>query len=162
MTYNIHPIIVHFPIALLCIYSLLKIIPLYTWFPQTSWKQIERIFLVLGVLGACAALYTGEAAEHLLRPNHDLVEMHSMFAAISVWIYGALLLGEIIVWIGSKRALPKIVGGLGKVLTHRALSTVLALCALVAISVTGLLGGVMVYGATADPFAAGILKMLGL
>lgn len=162
MTYNIHPIIVHFPIALLFVYSLLKIIPLYKWFPQAGWKQTERVFLILGFIGACVALYTGEIAEHLVRPSHDLVEMHAAFATISVCIYGALLLGDIIMWIGSKRLLPKFIIGLGKILTHRAIGVILALCALVAISVTGLLGGVMVYGTSADPFAGTVMKMLGL
>lgn len=162
MIYNIHPIFVHFPIALLLIYSLLKIIPLYKCFPNIVWKQIERVFLVLGVLGGFAALATGETAEHLVRPAHALVEMHSTFAAISIWIYGALLLGEIIIFVSQKRALPNSVNKIGGVLTNRWLSGILAFLGLITISVTGLLGGVIVYGASADPFAAIVLKLLGL
>lgn len=162
MTYNIHPIFVHFPIALLSVYSLLKIVPLYKWFPSIAWKQIERALLLLGVLGGFASLYTGEIAEHLVRPEHDLVEMHSAFATISVWIYSALLVGEIILIIAMKRALPNVIVGLGKILTNRWLSGVMALVALITISVTGLLGGVMVYGTSADPFAEIVLKLLGL
>jgi uncharacterized membrane protein len=162
MTYNIHPIFVHFPIALLFIYSLLKIIPFYKWFPQIAWKQIERVFLVIGVIGAYISLYTGEIAEHIVRPAHDLVEMHSTFAAVSVWIYSALLLGEIIVLLGRKFTLINMINGLGRILTLRIVSGILAVCGLIAISVTGLLGGVLVYGTTADPFAAVVLKVLGL
>lgn len=162
MTYNIHPIFAHFPIALLTIYSILKLIPFYKWFPNIAWKQVERAFLVLGVLGGFAALSTGEAAEHLVRPDHNLVEMHSTFAAISIWLYGALLLGEIIILASVKFGLPKIIISLGKVLTNRWVSGVLAFLALISISLTGLLGGVMVYGTSADPMAATVLKMLGL
>ena len=107
-------------------------------------------------------MYTGEIAEHLVRPEHDLVEMHSAFATISVWIYCALLIGEIILIIAMKRALPNVIVGLGKILTNRWLSGVMALVALITISVTGLLGGVMVYGTSADPFAEIVLKLLGL
>lgn len=162
MTYNIHPIFVHFPIALLLLYSLLKIIPFYKWFPGVAWKQIERVFLLLGVLGGFAALYTGESAEHLVRPDHDLVEMHSTFAVIAVWTYVALLVGEIIFFVSQKRTLPNILNSLGKILTNRLVSGVLSFLALIAISITGLLGGVIVYGTTADPLAAIILRLLGL
>ncbi len=162
MTYNIHPIFVHFPIALLMIYSILKLIPFYKWFPNIAWKHIERAFLVFGVLGGFAALSTGETAEHLVRPDRNLVEMHSTFAAASIWMYGALLLGEIIVLISGKYILPKIFISVGKILTNRWVSGVLAFLALISISLTGLLGGVMVYGTSADPMAATVLKMLGL
>ena len=76
MTYNIHPLFVHFPIALLFVYSIIKILPLQKWLPNVAWKHIERVLLLVGVLGAFAALSTGEIAEHLTRPNHDLVETH--------------------------------------------------------------------------------------
>ena len=56
MTYNIHPLFVHFPIAFLFIYSLIKIVPVKKWLPKVSWKDIERVLLVVGVLGAFAAL----------------------------------------------------------------------------------------------------------
>lgn len=162
MTYNIHPIFVHFPIALLLIYSLLKIIPFYKWFPNVAWRQIERVFLLLGVLGGFISLYTGEIAEHLVRPDHDLVEMHSAFATISVWLYVALLLGELIMILSTRYTLPEFIKKLGGFLTNRWVSIVIAFCALVTISITGLLGGVLVYGNSADPIAPFVLKLLGL
>lgn len=169
MTYNIHPIIVHFPIALLFLYSIIKILPLVKWFPQVAWRQTERILLVFGVLGAFIANTTGEVAEHLARPNHDLVEMHALFASASTWIYGLLLSGELlsilIPFMSTKISLPKTMNYLGlieKILTQKLLSKVLAFFGLIAISITGMLGGVMVYGLSADPLAKIVLKILGL
>ena len=83
MMYNIHPLFVHFPIALLLIYSIIKILPLQKWLPAVAWKHIERALLFFGVLGAFAALSTGEIAEQMTRPNNDVVEAHSLFAAIA-------------------------------------------------------------------------------
>lgn len=169
MTYNIHPIFVHFPIAFLLLYSFIKIVPFYKWFPRVAWKQIEVVLLVAGVLGAFVANSTGEIAEHLVRPDHNLVEMHATFAGASTWIYGLLLAGELLalltINIVPKLRLPKLTSfliSIQKILTHRTISAILALLGLVAISVTGLLGGVMVYGTTADPVAGFVLQLLGL
>ena len=170
MTYNIHPIFVHFPIALLCVYSLVKILPVAKWFPKISWKDIERFLLVFGVLGAFVALTTGDSAEHIARPNHQLVEMHSTFAGIATWLYGALLAGEIAYVFNRMQLkensfflkLRKLGALLEKILCDTFISKSLAVLALVAIVVTGLLGGVMVYGPNADPMAGLVLKLLGI
>lgn len=169
MTYNLHPLFVHFPIALLFIYALIKIIPVQKWFSAVSWKQIERALLLFGVLGAFAALLTGDTAEYLFQPNHQLVEMHATFATLSTWVFGALLFGEILSMVhmyinatlhavGVKR----ILFALESLLTDRVFSVVLALIGLIAISITGLLGGVMVYGVSADPAASAVLSLLGI
>ncbi len=169
MTYNIHPIFVHFPIAFLLLYSFIKIVPLYKWFPRVAWKQVELVLLLAGVIGAFVANSTGEIAEHLVRPDHNLVEMHATFASISTWVYGLLLIGEVLsvltINIIPKIGIPKLTSflvSIQKILTNRTLSIILALAGLVAISVTGLLGGVMVYGTTADPIAGVVLQLLGL
>ena len=169
MTYNIHPIFVHFPIALLFLYSVIKIIPFQKWFPQVAWRQIERVLLVVGVLGAFVASSTGELAEHLTQPNRQLVEIHSLFAGASTWIYGLLLLGELLVIFGGAvtaklnfSPLTKLVMVIQRLLTHRVISTALAFLGFIAISLTGLLGGVIVYGVSADPIAGAFLKLLGI
>jgi uncharacterized membrane protein len=169
MTYNIHPIFVHFPIALFTVYAIIKILPTQKWFPAIAWKHIERTLLFFGVLGAFAALSTGEIAEELSRPDHDLVETHSLFATTTTWIFSILLAGEILSvlmpWINlrlkSVTSL-KALGFLKDLLTHRILSTTLALLGLITISITGLLGGVMVYGTSADPLSGIVLKVLGI
>lgn len=169
MQYNIHPLFVHFPIALLFVYSIIRILPLIKWFPTVAWKHIERALLFFGILGAFAALSTGEIAEHLARPNHQLVEMHSLFASVATCIYGLLLAGEILLIatprIANKIKSPDLIKYLSfitKILTNRMVSVVLAIVGLITISLTGLLGGVIVYGTTADPLASIVLQILGI
>lgn len=168
-SYNLHPIFVHFPIALLFLYSIIKILPCERWFPNVAWKHIERALLLVGVFGAFAALATGDTAEHLFHPNRRLVDAHSTFAAAATWMYGALLIGEFLAVVNPK-ILPKIsssalrafLSGLERFLCNRVFSKIVAFLALVAITVTGVLGGAMVYGATADPMAGIVLKLLGI
>ena len=169
MNYNIHPILVHFPIALLFLYSIIKILPFQKWIPSVSWKHIERALLVVGVLGAFAALATGETAQHLMQPNRQLVHAHSNFASIATFLYCVLLAGEVVDYVKTRYArlmeidiIKKLFEIIQEVLGNRVISGALAFLGLIAISVTGLLGGVMVYGVSADPFAAIVLKILGI
>ena len=169
MNYNIHPILVHFPVALLFLYSIIKVLPLKKWFPDVAWKHIERALLFFGVLGALAADATGSLAQHLVHPNRQLVNAHSTFAGLSTFIYGVLLLGEIIAIINAnyKRFVPvgffqNVLNMLEKTLCHPIYSNLLAIVGFIAISITGLLGGVMVFGLTADPIAGMVVKLLGI
>ena len=95
--------------------------------------------------------------------------MHSTFAGLATALYGALLAGELLNFV-NPMLLPKIknttlvslLTWLEKILTNKIFSVVLATLALLAITVTGLLGGVIVYGVSADPMAGIVVKMFGL
>jgi uncharacterized membrane protein len=166
---NIHPLFVHFPIALLFIYSIIKIIPVQKWLPHIAWRDIEKLLLVCGILGAFAALATGDTAERVFQPDRALVNAHSTFAALATWIYVTLLIGSIISAARLHTFFAKIPNAiqvflikLEMLLTNKTFSAILAFLGLVAISITGLLGGVMVYGADADPAARVVLKILDI
>lgn len=167
MTYDLHPIFVHFPIALLFFYSVLKILPFTTWFPKFAWKEVQFVLLVGGVLGAFAALTTGDMAAGDL--ENKLIETHEFFAVSSTWIYSALLAGYVLLFANvtlipkiGVEILTKVALWAEKILTNNMLSKILALFGLVAITITGLLGGVMVYGTSADPLAGFVLRILGI
>jgi len=167
MAFDIHPIVIHFPIALLFLYSILKILPLSKWFPQVSWRQIERVLLVIGFAGALVALLTGQVARQLNQPDRTLVHAHETFAQATTWLYGALLLGEIAAFVNERKyvtepTIAKILELIETVLANRMLSAIIALIALGTLFLTGLLGGALVYGTSADPLTGIILPWLGI
>jgi len=169
MTYNIHPLFVHFPIAFLVLYSVIKILPVEKWITYVSWHPIQRLLLVVGVMGAFVSSSTGEIAEHIVKANHNLVETHSFFAGASTWIYGILLAGEILFFVNSYLVRKNIYTSIHSflksieiIITQKTFSKILAFVGLIAISITGLLGGVIVYGVSADPIAPFVLRLLGL
>lgn len=166
---NIHPIVVHFPIAFLFIWGLCEVLPVNKWFASINWVPIKNFLLIIGFLGGWVAQMTGEQAEHLIGRN-SLVHTHSAFAQASMILFGIFAVEVIILFIKAKYfniyntfgILAKIVDKCLLLLQNKIVRGLIVFCALVAIFITGLLGGVMVHGTTADPLAPFVLRLLGL
>lgn len=98
---NIHPIIVHFPIALLFAAVLLDFFGLIN--PNKQWLPKAAVLLfVLGTLGLIAAFFSGQfAAGHLPIPKTLLhaVHEHEDWAEKTLWFFGIYTsLRLIVIW----------------------------------------------------------------
>lgn len=166
---NIHPIIVHFPIAFLVIWSFCEILPVSRWFKSVNWQPIKNLLVLVGFLGGWVSQITGEQAEHLVGRS-QIVETHSFFAGASMFIFGIFAFEFVILFLKTKFIdlysrlgfVSKIIDWCLDLLQNKLFRFILALLGLIAIFITGLLGGVLVYGPTADPLAPFVLKILGL
>jgi hypothetical protein len=81
--------------------------------------------------------------------------MHSTFAALSTWLYGFLLCLEIVPFFAFSFVQRRR-------FVYSLLIKTIALVALISILITGLLGGVMVYGTSADPISPTVLHILNI
>ncbi len=166
---NLHPIIVHFPVAFLTIWALCEVFPVSKWFPKVNWQPIKNFLVLVGFVGGWVAQMTGEQAEHLVGES-KLVSTHAFFAQVSMVLFGIFAVEVVINFIKTKYfnvyqkfgILAKIIDWALGILQKKFFRMFLALVALIAIFLTGLLGGVIVYGPTADPIAPFVLKILGL
>lgn len=170
MIYNLHPIFVHFPIAFLILYSLIVLLPLQKWFPKITFKITQNILLFTGTVGIFLAKATGETAQEIVKPDNNIVEMHELFANITTWFYVLLVVITFLPFIISflqKKCIrfKKIISLLQRVhsfLNKNLIIKTSAFLGVISLFITGLLGGVMVYGLSVDPIAPFILKILGL
>lgn len=143
----IHPLFVHFPIALLLIGSLVLVARRANLFPAHTQKLhfTALLMLTIGTLGAWAAVITGQMAYKVVGRtlcDPTVVHSHETFAKLTAILFTAI---TIIEFANSKykkgyfiknRSLRK---GLG------ILCIVMALSGVVTISYTGHLGGKLVY-----------------
>ena len=95
-----HPQLVHFPIALFIVYAFLETVGLL--FKKEAFTKAAFIILILGVLGALAAVLTGNQAEEAWQywntVSKDLLEEHETYATITLWYFvGVLILRTLFV-----------------------------------------------------------------
>lgn len=149
---NIHPLLVHFPIALLVVYSLLEWIPLKRLKSQSCWFYIKATFLFFGVLSTIPTGLAGKIIEGQFRDQSALVDLHSKFAVTSSAVYALLAGLYFLSWL--KRSNNQI-----KFFLPTAVIIALSILGFFLILITGALGGVIVYGPNLDPFTAFIYHL---
>lgn len=169
---NPHPIFVHFPIALLTIYSVLELIRWKRLTNQQYWFYIKAVFIMLGGVSALAALATGDIAKEALQNNlfhspitnfRQVVSMHELFADIAIVIFGILAACYLAAWLDkigfanftNKHGLERtwrVIVKIYNLVINTPLVILLAILGLIVITITGGLGGILVYGPNADPF----------
>ncbi len=94
---EIHPRIVHFPVALFIFYFFLETSGII--FKKDFMLKTAYLILAVGVFTALLAVLTGNqanAAVKLLAKNksglNDLIELHENYATATVWYFSALLI----------------------------------------------------------------------
>jgi uncharacterized membrane protein len=91
---NIHPLLVHFPIALLSVFFVLDLIG--TWAKKQQWRGVASAFLYIGTLAAVFTVIAGFMAADTVAHGenvHAIMEKHedlgmailSLATALSAW-----------------------------------------------------------------------------
>ena len=86
---SIHPIVVHFPIALLLAALLLETLALFLKKP--GWHAFSLVNLCLGVLGAGGAVLTGQWAEAAAKHSFEIYQLMELHEKIGKGVFCAAL-----------------------------------------------------------------------
>lgn len=161
---NIHPIVVHFPIALLMIYGVCELIRFKIISEKPYWFYIKAFLVIVGILSAFAAYQAGDAIEHQFEAEHgDVMRVHADFAALSIVIFGIVAASYFVAWMNRVRQLSLPLWGLATRIQKLVLETpaviILALAGLVAIAITGALGAAIAHGTDSDIFVNFIYRI---
>lgn len=102
---NVHPILVHFPIALLVVAVLFDGAALF-WRERPGVRAAAAALFTLGAVAALAAFFTGRAAaDEILMPAAAQTTLtdHADWAARTVWFYGLFALVRLaLLWFDRK------------------------------------------------------------
>jgi uncharacterized membrane protein len=113
---NVHPMLVHFPIALLFTSVLLDLLayPL----PGRARVLLRDVGSVLGVVGTCAAVVTyltgRAAAQTVLIPGmaHALVNAHWEWAFWTLWYFAVLAVVRVVILLKGRAISPRVTAAL--------------------------------------------------
>ncbi|MBP9821834.1 MAG: hypothetical protein KBC81_00050 [Candidatus Pacebacteria bacterium] len=168
---NIHPISVHFPVALLTLYSVFELIRFKKLNESSEWFYIKAVFLFVGMIGAFFSLVTGDWAGELYRGIGQLVHAHEFYMQATVFVYGLSTINYLIVC-ADKLYGKKLLYVFGKLWTLKLkgvrfvfknwVLVLVALLGLMLLVIGGALGGAIAYGPYADPLTIPILKLLNI
>jgi uncharacterized membrane protein len=94
---QLHPKVVHYPIALFIIYALLEIIG--ALFKRDFFSKSAYLILFIGIVGAIAAVLTGNSAVDTVQQLNKIrtiipleaVSEHVNYANFTLWYFSGLL-----------------------------------------------------------------------
>jgi len=162
-----HPLLVHFPIALLMVSVFLEALSL--WRPLRKLRAMGLALVILGGLSILVARATGENAAETIRLSAEAaqaVDRHALFANLLTGIFGALIALRLLWWLKDDyqaHGLPRTFAGAGQRLATLVTEgdnltgwpygvyLAVAIVGLIFLSLTGYTGGNLVFG-----FGAGV------
>lgn len=134
-----HPLTVHFPIGVLIAATFFKLIAFFVM--GDWWSRGGSVLLMLGTLGAWAAVYTGNIADGAVSRalcDPTVLKSHQNLAETATWIFTVALIPDwLILWKGE--VLPRL---------KRPLTTIALIAILVGtgfLTFAGHLGATLVY-----------------
>jgi uncharacterized membrane protein len=90
---HLHPLVVHFPIALLLTAPIFIVLALFVRSRTRSLASVALLLLALGTLGAWVAVASGETAEHVSRISAQakpILEQHEDLAEATATVFSIL------------------------------------------------------------------------
>ncbi len=169
---NVHPILVHFPIALFTVYAAIEVARIHPKFRTDFWYRTKALLAITGSLGADAAYLAGNA----IKPQFQsaLTDVHQQWATgtliivaliAAIYILSLLYRSQITGrWEQSRYAAMQAANETAAfcdgLVRSGAFMGFLAVVGLTAVTVTGALGGALALGPDVDPFARFVFDLL--
>ncbi|MBI3671525.1 hypothetical protein HY249_01890 [Candidatus Azambacteria bacterium] len=169
----IHPLFVHFPIAMLVVYSLFELFRFEAAAKQPYWFYIKASLVISGTFLAYLTLATGDQAERFINETgtefqKSLVNTHAIFAGSATAIFSLIAFSYSIEWLLKEPKASEFLNKRflniflisSKIISKPYILITLALVGTTAITVAGALGAAMVYGPHIDIFVSFIYSFV--
>jgi len=167
---NLHVIFIHFPIALFTLYAFFEVLRFKKLQEKIYWFYIKATLSIAGALGSYVAYISGDALEDKFSAVGNLLDIHSIWATISVIIFSIIAFAYLIEWVKRSNLIHSDINSffgrvwfikqrVSEIILSPVIIIPLAIFGIIAITITGALGGIIVYGKNADFITAFIYNI---
>jgi len=150
----LHPIVVHFPIALLTLYGVIELVRFQRFIEKPYWFYVKAALISFGALSALAGVITGGITSGWYIGGPRIFVMHQIFGVLTLILSSTIALGYQFHWHRMNR--------FSEFVMRPKVLVVLAVLLLFCITTVGGIGGAMIRGTQFDPLMAPIFKLLGI
>lgn len=168
---NVHPLLVHFPVALLTIYAIAELLCFRVLQSKPYWFFVKALLVIVGSASAAVAFMSGDEIEDQFQRIAEiarLVEVHAGFALATCIVFGVLAAAYLVQWIQresiraqtTKQPIWIGLNTVTKNVLRRLIVVPLALAGLLLVTITGALGGAIAYGPDIDPIVSAIYNVI--
>lgn len=159
MAFDLHPLIVHFPIALLVFYAVLECARFKKLSSQGWYFFVKAVLLVAGTLAAFVAFLTGNIAGENFEDgaNEQVMGLHRFFAVTATVVFSIVALLYLLAWL--ERGVQNVFLKRARAFVESPVMVIPAVLGLIAMVFTGALGAVLVYGPDIDPLVKWIYSL---
>lgn len=164
---NLHPLLVHFPIAFFSLYGVLEFLSLINKFKkQIYWFYLKAILVILGCFAALLAIIAGKLIEHRFLYSRELVNLHSTINELASAVFVLIAFAYLIAWLRKSNTKLSVLGIFWKlsvfweeIVLQTPLVYLLTITGLTLITIGGALGGTIAFGTQVDPFSSFVYSL---
>jgi uncharacterized membrane protein len=168
---NIHPLMVHFPIAILSLYAVAEILRFRALTSREWWFNFRAVLVIVGAVAALVTIQTGTWIGDMIpssSPSYPVLQMHALMATSTgilfcvlalIYIF-AVLMRYGFLEMGKQLSFLRPLGRFCDWLVKSPIVAIVALIGLCTLILTGTLGGILVYGPDLDPATKFVYQLL--
>lgn len=163
MFINVHPAVVHVPVACLMLYAGFELIRVRRVLEKPYWFYVKAVLVIVGAIGSWIARQTGEMIESAFAvgATRAVVDMHAIWGTGTAILFSSIAIAYALVWVDQEFVVSwKWLIQTARTYLRGPIIVPLALVGLIAVFVTGALGGSITRGSEVDPFVSLVYRLL--